>query len=116
MHNRLVFDRDLSSYFFFTWCTNRGVDGLPALHAAILADAVMRLAKGDAGQAPCHQAGVDGVEAAKEGRAPGLGALGRLGVDVLAGFSQDLVEAVLPVLDIAVVDGAVARLGRGGRC
>ena len=38
----------------------------------------MRLSKGDAGEAPRDQAGVERVEAVKEAREPSLGSLGGL--------------------------------------
>jgi hypothetical protein len=76
----------------------------------------MRLAKGHARQAAGNEAGVDRVEAVEETGEPGLRALGRLGVDDLGGLGEEVVEAVLPVLDVTVVDGAGIRgAGSGGR-
>ncbi len=66
------------------------------------------------GEAVGHQAEVDGVEAVEEARGPDLGVLGRLGVHNLAGLAEHLVDAVLPVLDITIVDGAVSSV-LGGR-
>jgi len=56
--------------------TYRGVDGLIALEAAILAKAMVCLAESDAGNAPGHQAGIDGAQASKETVGPWLGGLG----------------------------------------
>lgn len=69
----------------------------------------MGLAKGDAGQAVGDQAQVDGAEAAAEGLAPGLRALGRALVDVVGGAGQDIVETVLPLGDVLVVDSHFER-------
>jgi len=93
--------------------TYRGVDGLIALEVGILAETVMSLAEGDAGNAPGDQAEIDGLEAAEEGAVPRLGVLGRLGVENITGLGEDLVDADLPVLDIAVIDGAGVVLVRG---
>lgn len=45
--------------------THSGINRLIALHLAVLAQPVVRLAKGDAWQAVCDQAEVDGAAAAK---------------------------------------------------
>ena len=74
----------------------------------------MSLAKGDAGEAPGDQAGVDGAAAAEEGVVPGLRSLRRLGVDMLAGTGEDVVDAVLPLVEVIVVDGTVVVLVLGG--
>jgi hypothetical protein len=50
--------------------------------------------------------GVDRGAAAKEGIVPWLGVCRALGVDNLAGIAENVVESVLPVLDIMVVDWA----------
>lgn len=81
--------------------------------------AVVGAAEDDAGAAPRQQARVDGREAAEQGGVPRLRALGRLGVEVLAGAGQHVAPAGRPVGDVGVVDGA--RLGgvlllRGGHC
>ena len=73
-------------------------------------DAVVRLTKGDAGQAVGDEAGVDGVEAVEEAGEPAAGALRGLGVDVLARAREDVVEAVLPGVEVGGVDGAAAVL------
>lgn len=73
----------------------------------------MGLAEGDAGHAAGDEAQVDGVEAAEEGVGPSLGGLGRAGLDDLGGLLEDLVELLLPLLDVALVDGAGASLGLG---
>lgn len=87
--------------------TYRSVDGLPALKVAILADTVMRLAKGDARKAVGNEAGINGVEAVEEAGVPALRGLRRLGVDDLTRARQDVVEAVLPVVEVLLIDGAV---------
>lgn len=71
---------------------------------------MVRLAKGHAGEAVGHAAEVDGVEAAEERAVPWLGALGGLGVDDLAGASEDVVEARLPLVHVVVAE----RTGLGG--
>lgn len=78
----------------------------------------MSLAKGDTRNTAGDQAGIDGGEAAKEGVVPGLGRLGRLGVDMLARTGEDVVEAVLPLVEVVVVNGTVVVdvLSRGGHC
>jgi hypothetical protein len=98
--------------------TYRGVDGLIAIEVTVLAETVMGLAKGDTGNTAGDQAGVDGGEAAKEGVVPGLGRLGRLGVDMLAGAGEDVVEAILPLVEVVVVNGTVVVgvLSRGSHC
>lgn len=88
--------------------TYRSVDRLIALEVGVLAETVVRLTEGDAGQAPAHQALVDGVEAAEQVRVPRTRGLGRLGVDNIGGLGQDDVETRLPVLDVLVVDGATS--------
>lgn len=87
--------------------TYRGVDGLEALEVGVLAQAVVGAAKDDARQAPAQQAGVDGREAAKERVEPRLGALGRLGVEVLAGAGHNVVEPRRPLGHVVVADGAL---------
>jgi len=89
-----------------------GVDRLVALKAAILPESVVRLAKGNAREAVGQQAEVDGVEAVEEASCPCLGIRGRLRVDGLARLVQNRIHAVLPVLDILVIDRAVGVLGR----
>ena len=66
----------------------------------------MGLAKGHAGDAPRHETCVDGAEAGEEGVGPWLGRLGGLGVDVLAGPGQDVVDARLPVVHVGVAERA----------
>jgi len=84
----------------------RGVDGLIALHVAILAVPVVGLAKGDAWAAVGHHAEVNGAAASKDGIPKVLGLGAGFAVDDLAGIAENVVEPVLPVLDIVVVDGA----------
>jgi len=91
----------------------RGVDWLVSLKGAILAVTMMNLAEGHTWAAVGDEAGVNWVAAAKEGLAPFLGVHTALGVDDLAGIAKNVVESVLPVLDIVVVDWT--RLGRVGR-
>lgn len=75
---------------------------------------MVRLAKGDARQAVRDEAQVDGAAAAEQGVVPWLGGRGRGTLDVLRGLGEHGVEALLPVLDIVVVDGAGGGwLGRG---
>lgn len=74
----------------------------------------MGLAEGDTRDTAGDGTGVDGVEAAEEGRGPRLSVGGRLGVDMLAGAGKDIVEAVLPVLHVVVVNGTVV-VGVGSR-
>jgi len=75
----------------------------------------MRLSEGNARQAAGNEAGINRVEAVEETGEPGLRALRRLGVDDLGGLGEEVVEAVLPVLDVTVVDGAGLRgAGSGG--
>lgn len=69
----------------------------------------MRLAKGDAWQAVRDEAQVDGAAAAEERVVPRLGRRGRGALDVVPGLGEYRVQALLPVLDVVVVDGA-----RGG--
>ena len=93
--------------------TYGSVNRLVPIEGTALVEAVVRLAKGHAGQTVRHQAEIQWVEAPEEGREPGLSTGRRARVDDLAGLGQDLVEALRPVLDVAVVDRTVALL-RGG--
>lgn len=94
--------------------TYTGINWFVALHFAVLAQPVVSLAKGDAWQAVCYEAQVDGAAAAKQGVVPCLGGRGRGTLYVLRGLGEHGVEALLPVLDIVVVDGAGGGwLGRG---
>lgn len=54
----------------------RGVYGLVPIEVAVLVEAVVCLAEGHTGKEVCHQAEVNGAEAAEEGRIPRLSALG----------------------------------------
>jgi hypothetical protein len=104
----------------------RSVDRLIALEGTVLSETVVGLAEGNARNAASDQAGVDRAEALEEAGVPRLGLGRRLLVDVLAGAGQDIVESVLPVLEVVVVDGTVVVLlgssggsgsrGRGGHC
>jgi hypothetical protein len=94
--------------------TYRGVDGLIASKVTALAKTVMSLAEGDARKAPGDQASVDGAAAAEEGVVPRLRSLRGLGVDVLAGTGDDIVDTVLPLVEVIVVDGTVVVLVLGG--
>ncbi len=85
--------------------THRRVDGLPALEVGVLAQPVVGAPKHHARAAPRHQAHVDGREAPKEAVVPRLRARRRLGVDVLAGAREHVVEPPGPVGHIVVVDG-----------
>ena len=85
--------------------TYSGVYGLVTFHLAVLAEPVVRLAKGDAWQEVCDQAKVDRAAAAEQRVVPCLGGRGRSTLDVLRGLGEHRVEALLPVLDVMVVDG-----------
>jgi hypothetical protein len=87
--------------------TYGGVDGLISFQATILTKTVMGLAKGHAGNATCNSAEANRAEAAKEAVLPRLRRLGGLGVDVLAGTGQDIVETILPLVEVVMVDGTV---------
>ena len=78
----------------------------------------MRLTEGNARNAAGDQASIDRVEALEETRVPRLGLRRGLGVDVLAGARQDIVESVLPVLEVVVVNRTIVvlLLSRGGHC
>lgn len=67
----------------------------------------MSLAKGYARNAAGDSAKVDGAKASKEAVLPRLGRLGRLGVDMLAGTGEDIIEAVLPLVQVVVVNGTI---------
>jgi len=84
----------------------RGVDWLVSLEGAVLLVPVVDLAKGDTWAAVGNQASVDWVAASKEARGPVRSLSSALGVDHVAGIAQNVVEAVLPVIDILVVDWA----------
>lgn len=67
----------------------------------------MGLAKGHARDAAGDRAKADRAEAAEEAVLPRLRRLGRLGVDMLAGTGEDIIESVLPLVKVVVVDGTV---------
>lgn len=67
---------------------------------------MVRLAEGDARQAVRDEAQVDGAAAAEQGVVPRLGGRGRGALDVLRGLGEHGVEALLPVLDVMIVDRA----------
>lgn len=92
--------------YLWGWCAYRSIDGLIPGQVDILPKPVMGFSKCHAGKAVCHAAQVDRGEAAEEGFMPWLGGRGRLGVDDLARLGEDHVEAVLPLGDVVVVDGA----------
>lgn len=94
--------------------TYRGVDRLVALHLAVLAQPVVRLAERDAWQAVGYETEVDRAAAPEQGAVPCLGRRGRGALDVLRGLGEHCVEALLPVLDIMVVDGPGGGLLRRG--
>lgn len=93
--------------------TYRGVDGLIALHVAILVNSVVNLAECDTGDTASDEAKVNGVEAVEEVRGPANSATGRSRVDVVARSRQDIVESLLPVVHIVIVDRST--LGRSRR-
>jgi hypothetical protein len=78
----------------------------------VLVDTVMGLAESNAWQAAGDQAEIDGLEAGKETGVPGDGVFRRLGVDDVAGLGEDSVESLSPSLDVPVVNGTAASLGR----
>jgi len=84
----------------------RGVDWFVSLKATILLVAMVNLAKGYARAAVGEQAGVNRIAAAEESRGPVLSITSALGVDDLASIAENVVEPVLPVIDILVVNGA----------
>jgi len=83
----------------------RGVDWLIALERTMLASTVMGLPERDAGQAPCDQAGVDGVEAAEQSSVPFPGISSGRSCNLI-GVGESIIEASLPVIDIALIDWA----------
>jgi len=82
----------------------RGVDRFISLEATVLLITMMDLAKGDTRAAVGDQAGIDGAAAAKETRRPVLSITTCLGVDDIARVGENVVEPVLPLLDIIVVN------------
>lgn len=76
-------ERELGGFGLNLVITYGCVDGLIALHLAVLAQPVVRLAKGDARQAVRDEAQVDGAAAAEQGVVPCLGGRGRGALDVL---------------------------------
>jgi len=91
----------------------RGVDRLIAVEVSVLAEAVMSLAEGNAGNEASHQAGVNRVEAVEETAGPAGRALMRLGVEMITGLGENSVEAGLPVIDIVLVNRATSRSTSG---
>jgi hypothetical protein len=81
-----------------------GVNWLVSLHVGILAGSVVSLAEGYAWNAVGNAAEVNRGAAAKEAVSPSLRTFGALGVDGPAGIAENSIEAVLPVLNIFVVD------------
>ena len=74
---------------------------------------MMCLSKGHARNAACDSTEIDRAETSKEAVLPGLGCRGGLGVNVLLGTGEDIVETVLPLVQVIVVDGTViGSLGR----
>lgn len=68
---------------------------------------MMCLSKGHTRNAARYSAEIDRAETSKEAVLPGLGCGGGLGVDVLLGTGEDIVETVLPLIQVIVVDGTV---------
>jgi hypothetical protein len=85
--------------------TYRSVDRLIAGEVGVLAQAMVRLAECHAWTAVGHATEVDRGQAAEKGLVPRLRGRGGFGLDDLAGLGKDLVEAVLPVVDVVVGDG-----------
>jgi hypothetical protein len=94
----------------------RSVDGLVAIEITVLAQTVVSLAEGNARNAASDQACVDWGEAREEGWEPALSSLVGARVDVLARSGENIVEAVLPVIDILVIDGTALGSLLVGHC
>jgi len=94
----------------------RGVDGLVSLEIAILVETVVSFAKGNAGQAPGNQAGVDWVVESEERIVEGLSTFRRLGVDNLTRLGEEVAKALAPTSHIPLINGTTAGglLLRGG--
>lgn len=67
----------------------------------------MCLAKGHARNAAGDGAKAYGAKATEEAVLPRLRRLGRLGVDMLAGTGEDIIEAVLPLVQVVMVNRTV---------
>jgi hypothetical protein len=95
----------------------RGVDGLIALHVAILVDSVVSLAECDTGDTASDEAKVNGVEAVEKVCGPARSTSRGSRVDMLARSRQDIVEAILPMIHIVIIDGPTLGRSRGlNRC
>lgn len=93
--------------------TYRSINRFITLKVPTLSKSVMRLSKGHARNATCYSTKINRAETSKETVLPGLRCRGGLGVDVLLGTGEDIVETVLPLVQVIVVDGtAIGSLGR----
>lgn len=86
--------------------TYRSIDRLPARQITIPAQAVVRLAKGNAGNAAANEASVDWRAAAAKASIP-VPRPGRgLGLNMLAGPQEYVIESVLPLVQVVLVNGS----------
>jgi len=81
-----------------------GVDGFVAFHVVILVETMVGLAESDAWDAVGHQAKVDWVKASKELISPRASISWALLVQGITTLSENIVEAVLPVIQVVVVN------------
>ncbi|KAH8177042.1 hypothetical protein LIA77_02124 [Sarocladium implicatum] len=84
------------------------VDGFVALKIALVLNAVMRLAEGEARDAAGDQTSVHGAEAGPERVEPALGAFSGFGVELFRWLSENNIQAVLPVREVVILQGATA--------
>jgi hypothetical protein len=89
----------------------RCIDHIIALHVSILPQPVVRLAERDARQAASEKAQIRGRQAREETVRPGARCGRRSVVPFLV--REGLVEAVLPVLDVGLVDDGLGHFGGG---
>ena len=87
--------------------TYRSVDRFITLKVPTLSQPMMRLSKSHARNAACYSTEINRAETSKEAVLPGLRCGGGLGVGVLFWAGEDIVETVLPLVEIIVVDGTV---------
>lgn len=88
--------------------TYRSIDRFIALQAAVFPKTVMGLAKRHARDAASYSAKVNRAEAAEEAIMPRLGSLGmRLGVDVFTRTGENVIETVLPLVEVVVVNRTI---------
>jgi len=97
------------TFLLFCWVerTYRSINRLITLKIPTLSQTMMCLSKCHAGDTACYSTEIDRAETAKEAVLPGLRCRGGLGVDVLFGTGEDIVETVFPFIEIIVVNGTV---------